>query len=129
LAKRNSHAGFYEEGGNINTPAVDEEMSVQHQLTRLGAAHGKTESVSDIVKTRLKDCEKIFSDLAGSSRGFFKILVKLAFKNAVKAFGFLLFTKLRTVFRYLGTRRGSVLTGHMRPTVNGTFVRITAVAF
>jgi hypothetical protein len=55
--------------------------------------------------------------------------MELFFRKTVHPFYFLLFPQLNTIIRRLSAPTLSVLTRRIGPSVEGTFIRVTAISF
>jgi hypothetical protein len=72
-------------------------MAVRHQLARLSARTGDTQSVNHIVQTSFKQHQKIGTRQANLPLRTFEIAAELALHDAVNAARLLLFSKLQQV--------------------------------
>ena len=72
-------------------------MAVANQLTGLFSGRSVTSSVNDVVKAALQNAEQVFTSHAGFALSHIEVLGKLAFQNAVVAFGSLFCAQLGAV--------------------------------
>ena len=95
--------GFYGVRGDVDNLAVDNDVTVKHELTGCCTGGCDTETVNDVVETAFEKLEKDFTGDTLGAGCFLKEVVELFFENAVGVFGLLFLAELHTVFRGLAT--------------------------
>ncbi len=55
--------------GDVDLAAVDGEVAVADQLTRLAAGHCKAQTVNNVVQTALEEAQQVLTGLAGIFSG------------------------------------------------------------
>ena len=113
--------------GDVDLAAVDGEVAVADELTRLGAAHREAQTVNDVVQTALEDGEQVLTGLALTALGHLKVAAELALEHAVEALGLLLLAKLLAVLGVLAAAL-AVLAGGESAVVHRALVGVAAVA-
>ncbi|WP_435877398.1 hypothetical protein, partial [Turicimonas muris] len=94
----------------------------------LCAARAYTHAVNNVVESALYESEHVLARYAAHALGFFVVAAELLFEQSVRAFGFLLFTKLNAVFGCFFSAR-AVLTGSNRSTLHSAFFAGATLAF
>ena len=127
LAQRHDHARLHLEAGDVDLAAVDGEVSVVHELTRLRTAHRKAETVDDVVQPALADGEQILAGLARTALGHIKVAPELALEQPVVPLGLLLLTHLLAVLGGLAPAL-TVLSGRIGAVLHSALLSVAPVA-
>ena len=97
LTNANYLAGFNRIRRDIHHLAIDNDVTVQHELTGCGTRGSDTQTEYDIVETGFEQLKEHFTFHTFGARSFLKQVSKLSFQYTVSVFGFLLFTKLNAI--------------------------------
>ena len=113
---------------DIDAVAVDQNVAVRDDLTRLSPAAGETETINDVVETAFQDRHQ---DLPGVPLGDFGhpiIFAELLFEHSVESLDLLLFAKVNAVFGLLAALH-AMHARRERPAVHGTMFAFAAGPF
>jgi len=98
-------ARLHEEARDVDDAAVDAEVAVRHELTRLRAAHRGVHAVHDVVETALEQLQERLTGLPRHGCRGAEVVLELRFEDAVIAAHLLFLTQLASVFGDLLTAR------------------------
>src|SRR5687767_1129608 len=95
--------------GHVNLLAVDEEVAVAHQLTRLRPRRGEAHTIDRVVETALAPLQQRFTGDAARPLRLLEVAAALILQHAVDALDLLLLAQLHAVADHLGLAQASVL--------------------
>src|SRR5262245_56599318 len=96
---------------DVHLLAVDQKVSVAHELPRLRTRGGEAEPVDDVVEATLEQLQQRDAGDAAGPLGRLEIAAELIFEHAVDALDLLLLTKLQAVAGELRLPRLAMLPG------------------
>jgi len=105
--------------------AVDGEVTVSHELARLGAGAAEAHAKDDVVETRLEQPQEVLAGHAGARLGLVEVALELPFHDAVDAADLLLLTQLDPELRHLPPAH-PVLARRGRPPLEGALLGVAA---
>ena len=82
---------------DIHHFTIDNDVTVQHELTSSGTRRSDTQTEYDIVETSFEQLKQYFTFHTFCTGSFLKQVSKLSFQHTIRVFGFLLFTKLNAI--------------------------------
>src|SRR5690606_23894443 len=88
-------------GRDVDALAVDQEVTVGHQLAGLAAGAGQTGAVDDVVQTRLEDGQQVRAGPTGAAGRLLVVAAELLLHDAVGEAGLLLLLQLGEVLLLL----------------------------
>ena len=103
-------------------------MRVTDQLTGLGAAHGKAQTIDHVIQTGLQDRQQVITGDARLLVGHLEVVTELALQHAVIALGLLLLAQLQAILGQLLVSSIAVHARSIRTTLQGALIRIAAIA-
>src|SRR5262249_20451440 len=114
---------------NVHFSAIDLNVPMAHQLTRLTARNPETEPEDNVVQAAFELFEQLRACYALGTRGVLEVVPELAFLGEIDALGFLLFAQLKAVAYYFGLFIFPVLSGSVTALLDGTFIAEAFGAF
>ena len=96
-------AGLHLIARDVNTTAIDGDVTVHHHLPRCRTGGRKANPVNDVVETTLQERHEDFTCIAGAALSTRKVGAKLPFKHSVIMLDLLFFAQMKTVLGRLAT--------------------------
>jgi nucleoside-triphosphatase THEP1 len=97
-------AGLQTVGRDVNTLAIDQDVTMVDELGGLATTACKVQAIHYVVKSALKQRNEVFTGLTRDSDSFVKSKLELFLKHAIGSLQLLLLAKLKTIVcRFLGT--------------------------
>ena len=115
------------EGGDVRRAAVDGEVAVRHELSRVVARGRDSEPEDDVVEPKLEDPQEVLAGHAGAGFGLLEIVVELALEDAIDAADLLLLAELEAIVADLAAS-DAVLARRRRTPLEGALLGVAARA-
>src|SRR5690606_5385579 len=113
---------------DVDLLAVDREVAMANELTRLGVIAREAHTVDDVVEATLEELDQRVTGDAGLLERLVVVAAELALRDAVDALDLLLLAQLLAVVRALAATVLAVLPRRVRTTLVAALVRVATLS-